>query len=166
MSELRTENDRVPDEGWQVLRRKMAIQQRIELEMNNLIRGMVALVDDSQVANSAMEKAQLKNLLGMALDTQSVEAIKVYVRYQVGRDTAGLSWREKGFGARLVDEISKLLSTARNITEQTYRELQLSEPDEQEVNDTWLLLTRAYLGQLNRYFYYRKEATRWPPETS
>jgi hypothetical protein len=38
-------------------------------------------------------------------------------------------------------------------------------PSASQIDATWLLLVRVYLGHFNRYFYYTKEATRWQPAT-
>lgn len=133
------------------LRQRMAIQKQVELHLNRLINSMVNLLDDSQAAHSRLEKSQIKNLLATALETNSVEVVKYYILYQVGRDTPGSTWRQNEFGKKLV----KAIDTLKKEAEQIHRELRL--PSEVGLDETWLLLTRAYLGQLNRYFYYQKE---------
>jgi len=145
----------------------MAIQRQVELRMNQIIRRMTQLVDvETKVAESRMEKHQIKTLLGVALETSSVEVIKHYILYQVGRDMAGTNWRHNGFGRKLVKALDRLHQDAKRITQQVHRELRLEEPNEEEVEETWLLLTRAYLGHLHRYFYFRKEEALWPSATS
>ena len=151
----------------QELRRRMAIQRKIDLAMNSLIQGMVGLVDKkTQVTRSKMEKHQIKNLLSVALETPSVEVVKHYILYQVGRDyrvgrdMPGTSWRHDDFGRKLVKALDGLRKDADRITVQVHRDLRLAQPDEAQVDETWMWLVRAYLGQLNRYFYYRKEETR------
>lgn len=148
------------------LRRQMAVQQQVELSMNSLIAGMAKLVDDSQVAASQMEKHQIKNLLAAALETRSVEAIKHYILYQVGRDVAGNSWRRGDFGHKLVKALDDLRRTADSNTRQVHKQMQLGDPSAAQVDESWLLLVRVYLGHFNRYFYYRKEETRWLPATN
>jgi hypothetical protein len=161
----------VPLEGTGVekralLRYRMAVRRQIELRMNSLIERMVELVDmKTQVPQSRMEKTQMKNLLGVALNTASVEVIKHYILYQVGRDAAGNSWRSHDFGKTLAQALDELKDDAKQITQQVCRELQCPVPDDSQIAETWMLLTRAYLGQLNRYFYYQKEDTQWPRAT-
>ncbi len=151
----------------QRLRRRMAIQHQVELRMNRLIRQMTQLVDaETKVAESRMEKHQIKTLLGVALETSSVEVIKHYILYQVGRDVAGTNWRHNDFGRKLVKALDRLRQDAERITRQVHRQLRLEDPSEEEVEETWLLLVRAYLGYLNRYFYFRKEEALWPSATS
>ena len=156
-----TENGR--EQERQELRRRMAIQRQVELAMNTLIQRMVNLVDEqSQVVKSRMEKHQIKNLLNVALETPSVEVVKHYILYQVGRDMPGTSWRQDDFGKKLVKALDNLRREAERITDRVHRDLRLPDPDEAQIDETWMLLARAYLGQFNRYFYYRKEETRWP----
>jgi hypothetical protein len=107
-----------------------------------------------------MEKHQMKNLLSVALETPSVEVVKHFILYQVGRDTSGSSWRHKNFGRTLVRAIDALRKDADRITRQVHRELRLDEPTDEQVDAAWMDLTRAYLGHLNRYFYFRKEESR------
>ena len=147
------------------LRRRMATQKGIDRAMNNVLEGMQQLVDQSQIAKSRMEKAQIKNLLAVALEAGSVEVVKKFVTYQAGRDVAGSSWRKGGFFQALIDALDGLKGQAGRITRQAHTDLRLAEPDEEQVDEAWMLLVRAYLGQLNRYFYYRKEETRWPQAT-
>jgi len=151
------------------LRRQMAIQHQIERLMNTLIRSVRQLVDDAQIADSNMEKHQLKNLLNVALESPSVEVVRHYILFQMGRDTAGTSWRYRQFGEKLIkrlDELRKIdaeqvLQAISSAGEPTDTAPYFTEKDE-----IWRQLVRAYLGQLNRYFYYAKEKSRWPQETS
>ncbi|RME69891.1 MAG: hypothetical protein D6784_17615 [Chloroflexi bacterium] len=151
------------------LRRQMAIQHQIERLMNTLIRSVKQLVDDTQIAESNMEKHQLKNLLNVALESPSVEVVKHYILYQMGRDTAGTSWRYRQFGERLIKHLDELGKTE---TELVLGAISAegkpagSAPYFTEKDEIWHQLVRAYLGQLNRYFYYAKEKSRWPQETS
>jgi hypothetical protein len=170
MSEQK-QTDEAREKERRELRRRMAIQRQVELAMNGLIQGVVRLVDEqSKVAEAkgGMEKHQLKNLLDVALETPGVEVVKHYILYQVGRDAAGTSWRYNNFGKELVKALDGLKKNAERITRQVHDDLRLPEPEpgQEQIDETWMLLVRAYLGQLNRYFYYRKEETRWPPATS
>jgi hypothetical protein len=166
MSGQKPTNDTLVQER-QDLRRRMTIQRQVELAMNGLIQGMVKLVDETKIPESRMEKHQIKNLLGVALETRSVEVVKHYILYQAGRDTPGTSWRQNNFGDELVKKLDALRSDAKRIIRQTDKLKDSDEPDSGQVDWAWLLLVQAYLGQFNRYFYYRKEGGKpWPPATS
>ncbi len=143
-------------------RRLMLIRNRIEAAMNGLVRRVRRLVDDTNISATQMEKHQISNLLGVALDTDSAEVVINFIQYQVGRDARGTNWRAKGFGKKLVKELNDLQNTARAIAGKVQSELN----DEQgrsrslrkeEIDLIWMELVRQYLGQMNRYFYYRKE---------
>jgi|GEM_PF-726000 len=149
------------------LRRRMALQRQIELRMNSLIERMTTLVDqETQVAQSRMEKHQIKNLLGVAMGTPSVQVVQHYILYQVGRDVAGNNWRHQEFGKSLVEALGSLKKDAEQIARGVHENLNLPDPDQLQIDEAWMWLVRAYLGQLNRYFYYQKEALRWQRATS
>jgi len=144
-------------------RRHMAIQRGIERAMNELVRNMQSLVDDNKIniVASDMEKHQIGNVLGVALETDSVELVKNFIFYQVGRDAKASSWRRNGFGQELANRLDNLRTTAIGIANEVHKQLGLAAPDPQEVEEVWMQLVRQYLGQMNRYFYYQKEARRW-----
>ena len=143
------------------VRRRMAIQQGIEQAMNGIVRRMRDLVDGTDVVRSRMEKHQIGNVLAVSLETGSVELVKNFVLYQAGRDVSGTSWRKSAFGEKLVEELDSLREGAESIAREVSRQLRTGEPTAKEIDEVWIEMTRQYLGQLNRYFYYRKEATRW-----
>ena len=126
--------------------------------MNGLVRRARKLVDDTDISTTQMEKHQISNLLGVALDTDSAEVVINFIQYQVGRDARGTNWRAKGFGNRLVRELNDLQNMARSIAGKVQSELEQSKsPQKEEIDGIWIELVRQYLGQMNRYFYYRKE---------
>ena len=143
------------------VRRRMAIQQGIEQAMNGIVRRMRDLVNGTDVVSSGMEKHQIGNVLAVSLETGSVELVKNFVLYQAGRDVSGTSWRKSTFGEKLVEEFDSLHEEAESIAHEVSRQLRTGEPTAKEIDEVWIEMTRHYLGQLNRYFYYRKEAARW-----
>jgi hypothetical protein len=143
------------------IQRRMAIQRGVEQAMNRIIRDMRDLVDESRVVKSRMEKHQIGNVLAVALETPSVELVKNFILYQAGRDVRGSSWRRDQFGDELVGRLDNLREDAESIAREVHDALMLPEPGEEEIEAVWIELVRQYLGQLNRYFYYKKEAQRW-----
>ncbi len=141
------------------MQRRMAVQHESEQAINEIIRDMKDLVDnETKIVRSRMEKSQMSNLLAVALETSSVELVKVFILYQAGRDTRGNSWRHENFGEALVKRLDKLEVTAKSIAGLVAKKLQqTTDPTKEDVEEVWIGLTRHYLGQLNRYFYYRKE---------
>ncbi len=136
------------------LQRELHISRDIDQEMNKLLPQMKAFMDEVEIWQSDMELNQLQNLLSTAQDTQSVEVVKNFIYYQMGRDSRGNSWRkaQKGgatFGDRLIKALDDLRNTAVLIAERY-------QGKEAEIDKAWMGLTRLYLGNLRRYFYYHK----------
>ena len=148
--------------GREAVRRRMAIQQGVEGFTNEIVRRMRRLVDSTDVVSSRMEKHQIGNVLAVALETPSVELVKNFILYQVGRDVSGTSWRKANFGEKLAAELDALHMEAESAALQFGRQPRSGEPEAGDVDEVWIKMARQYLGQLNRYFYYRKEAVRWP----
>ena len=154
-------SDRTTDQVRRGMRRRMAIQRGVEQAANLLVRDMRNLVDESRVEQSRMEKHQIGNVLAVALETPSVELVKNFILYQVGRDTRGDSWRRDKFGDQMVVRLDNLREQAESIALTVHKDLDLPKPTDDEIEQVWIELVRHYLGQLNRYFYYKKEARRW-----
>ncbi len=144
------------------VRRRMAIQHAVEQFTNEIIRRMRELVDETDVVNSRMEKHQIGNLLSVALETPSVELVKNFIRYQIGRDVSRTSWRKNDFGEKLVQALDQLRDDAEVMARDRSIASHLGDKvQDQDIDELWIEMTRQYLGQLNRYFYYKKEAARW-----
>ncbi|MCA9954666.1 MAG: hypothetical protein H6657_02500 [Ardenticatenaceae bacterium] len=136
------------------LQRELHINRDIDQAMNQLLPQMKAFMDDTQIWKSDMELNQLQNLLSTAQDTQSVEVVKNFIYYQMGRDNRGSSWRKSernqpSFGDRLIQALDELRDTAVLITEAYGGQTG-------DIDKAWMNLTRLYLGNLRRYFYYHK----------
>ena len=141
------------------VRRRMAIQHAVEQFTNEIIRRMRELVDETDVVKSRMEKHQIVNLLSVALETPSVELVKNFIRYQIGRDVSRTSWRKNDFGEKLVQALDELRDDAEVMVRDRSIARHLGdEVQDQDIDELWIEMTRQYLGQLNRYFYYKKEA--------
>ena len=127
-------------------------RQGLESMMNSLVRRAQKLLDRKGMERSGLEKSQLNNLLSVALETTSVEVVKNFILYQVGRDDKRRSWRYQDFGQELVREIDRL----RNDIAKQVAVRALNRPSEREIDKIWIHVVRQYLGQLHRYFYYLK----------
>ncbi len=135
------------------IRYGLQVQQGIESAMNSLVRRAQKLVDRTEIQNSNLEKHQLSNLLDVALDTLSAEVVVNFILYQVGRDTTRISWRYQNFGQELARELDKLRNDVAKVIARRIKK----RPSDREIDEIWIQLVRQYIGQLNRYFYYRKE---------
>lgn len=113
-----------------------------------------------------MEKSQIGNLLEVAMDTDSVELVKNFIQYQMGRDVGGTTWRSNAFGDNFVKAIDGELKTmARDLATKASERQDLGTFTPAELAEAtdaaWIGLVRHFIGQMNRYFYYQKEAQRW-----
>lgn len=116
------------------------LRLEIEKRLDDLIEDARGLVDETGVYKE-VEENQMRNLLEMALSVDSVEALKVFIQYQIGRNKL-----PSAFGDGLIEKIGSLEKTTKEITKQ------------QTVDkDIWLAMIRQYLGYMNRYFVYRKK---------
>ncbi len=153
-----------------VMRKQMVIQFQVDRYNNKLIEQMRKLLDETKIAGSKMEKSQIGNLLEVTTETQSVELVKNFIQYQMGRDVGGTSWRSQSFGDRFVKLIdNELRRMAETVANQVIQDsgLEHSADIERQVQDeVWIELLRQFVGQMNRYFYYQKEAQRWSKRES
>jgi hypothetical protein len=142
----------------QTLRRELRINRELDTSMNELLAGMKKFMDDARIWESRMEEHGINNVVAVAQETGSVEVVKNYVRYQIGRDVSNANWRwrvgnVKNFGEQLVDKLDELHDLATGIVAGA------SNPGAppRDVDRVWMRLTRSYLGHLSRYFVYRKK---------
>ncbi|MBK7916835.1 MAG: hypothetical protein IPJ94_11365 [Chloroflexi bacterium] len=138
------------------MQRELKINQAIDDQLNKILEDMQKLLDASRIWESRMEVGQIQNLLTVAQETDSVEVVKNYIRYQIGRDTTGSSWRRRVgtgpvFGEQIIAELDELKGTASTLVPQ-------EDTGEFEVDRTWMKMTRLYLGYMRRYFYYKKRS--------
>ncbi|MCP4425756.1 MAG: hypothetical protein GY803_14775 [Chloroflexi bacterium] len=135
------------------MRQELQINRGIEARLNEQLKAMQTWMDRTRIWTAGMDVSQTQNLLSVAQDTGSVEVVKNYIRYQIGRDGNSRSWRKgaPGFGEELIREIDRLREVAEGV-------VPADSPDRERVVDqTWMKLTRRYLGYLHRYFYYNKK---------
>jgi hypothetical protein len=130
----------------------LRLQNAIEGRLNALTNQAQDLVRDTRLFQSeAMEESQMQNLVSVARETNSAEVVINFILYQIGRDSKN-TWRYSGFGEKLARALRGLKGEAETIvTSVTQKE---AEPE--TVDEVWIRLIRHYVGQLRRYFHYRK----------
>lgn len=133
------------------LQLELTINQAIDSKLNQILPQMKELLDTTKIWDSKMELHQLQNLLATAQDTSSVEIVKNFIRYQMGRDNRGDSWRKNQFGDLVIDALDDLQMMAQTIVGDC-------NGSESDIDWAWMALTRLYLGNLRRYFYYQKRS--------
>jgi len=139
------------------MQRELEINQAIDARLNDILERIIKLIDDSAIVESELEVSQIQNLVGIAHETGSVEVVKNFIRYQIGRDKHGTSWRTKidnnsTFGSSVINQIDGLRDDVASLVagESDYTDV--------DVDRIWMKMTRLYMGNLYRYFYYRKRS--------
>ena len=71
-----------------------AIQQLVDERLDTLILDVRELVNSTEIhLERSMGKAQFSALTTLARDTDSIEAIAVWIEYQMGRSRNNENWR-------------------------------------------------------------------------
>ncbi|MBX5490438.1 MAG: hypothetical protein IRZ14_04710 [Chloroflexi bacterium] len=135
-------------EGPSALRVRRALEARLDrvvtLARELLASTLFARGDDHR---GTFREAQLRNAVVVAGSTESLEAIKSWVRYQVGREAGRGGWRHRDFGEALVRQIEQELAALASEIATT--------ADAAEVQPAiHVALTRQYLGYLHRHFVF------------
>jgi hypothetical protein len=114
------------------------ILKTIEEKKDDLVEKAKELVE--KIKNELPATSQLHNLLRLANSTRSIEEIKNYIKYQIGRGSvSGFGKKENGFGKEILD-----------IIEAIFKELSRDK-------DKSIVAIRLFLGYLARESYYNEE---------
>jgi hypothetical protein len=137
------------------LAQEIKISRGVDGLLNSILKDMQELVDKTRIHESGLEVNQMANVVSVVQETDSVEVLKHYVRYQVGRDTQNKAWRwqaggAKNFGEQLVDRLDWLRDLAQGIASEV-------KGDAAVTDRTWMILARMYVGHMRRYFHYQKK---------
>ncbi len=129
---------------------KAELRREIEKQLDWLIEDGKKLVEETRIYAEVkdrkpkeVEEAQMRNLLEMATASDSIEALKLFVQYQMGRERL-----PRDFGEELIERIDKGL---RN------RAKEISKDSPEHEKEVLLSLVRHYLGYMSRYFKFKKE---------
>jgi len=150
------------------MRMQLALERAIDGQLDEVVRTAgrtVSLLHDEP----AMRENQKRNVVDVALSTQSLDVVTNFIRYQMGRSGGNQAWRHHDFGQRVVQELEspegvvhRLLTTVTAKVQQ-----QVQEADEAEIRrEAQLRLVRLYLGYLNRWFYYGSKTGLWADITT
>jgi len=149
-----------------LLQEQLTLRTEVEIsrQMDDVILKVKAIAKKFSIA-SEDSKSPFKNVLAAATEANaSIEAIKNYIRYQVGRSGASRIWKvskdKKLFATEVVEDIDSLNQEAEKILTRVRRPIPKENPLEQYLTNTenkdqfikniHLQLTRLYLGYLAR----------------
>ncbi|PSF37383.1 hypothetical protein C7H19_10680 [Aphanothece hegewaldii CCALA 016] len=141
----------------------LIIEIEIGRKMDNIIPNIKALAKSFSIAEKD-KKSPFRNVLAVANESgSSIEIIKNYIRYQVGRSGSSPIWRisrdNKLFATALLEQINSLNQDAQSIVDRLrhsirrgdlYNYIENGENREQIKKNIHLKLTQLYLGYLAR----------------
>ena len=142
----------------------LRIERELSYQMDEIIDKMQKMANKF-VIDKADKKSPFKNVLSVATETSSsLEVIKSYIRYQVGRKESSPVWKiseeQELFATAVVEQINSLLKDAKHILQRVKEalppdsslHLYLEEAQKQErlQKELHLKLTQLYLGYLAR----------------
>lgn len=138
---------------------ELALQAAIRQQMDIIVLAATETVqllkptDPKQ--DNVLEKNQIRNVLNVAEESQSVQVVANFIRYQIGRSGTGKGWQHKGFGLQVVKDITEPNEPVRKALDALLAGLQEIVPVTPELRArAHVELMRHYLGYLNRSFTY------------
>ncbi|BAZ02569.1 hypothetical protein NIES37_65820 [Tolypothrix tenuis PCC 7101] len=123
----------------------LQVQKGIRLAEDELVILIQSALDTGKYGD--LEESQFRNLLRVSDTTDSVEVIKNFIRYQVGRDK---KWgRGKGsLAEQIIEDIDGNIKKNAQI---------IAECCQSDYKPIWLELIRRYLGYGARHLKYLKD---------
>jgi hypothetical protein len=128
-------------------------EQKVELQVQRAIRqsedDLVTWIQDAldNTKYGDLEESQFRNLVRVADTTDSAEAIKNFIRYQVGRDKKWGRGKES-LAERLIQDIDGNIKKTAGI---------IAECSQIDFKPIWLELIRRYLGYGSRHLKYLRD---------
>ncbi len=150
--------------------KEIALSREIDRQLDTIVQVAGSLA--AQLKGSTMRENQLRNVLDVALHTDSIEVVGNYIRYQIGR---GGSWKSGNFGENVITALGdggQVHRIAKTVASGAYKTLQEAEvanklgkgtlPESKDLErEARVQLTRLFLGYLNRWFLYADRDKAW-----
>jgi hypothetical protein len=150
--------------------KEIALSRAIDGQLNEIVQKAGKLA--AQLQGSSMRENQLRNVLEVALHTESIEVVGNFIRYQIGR---GSGWKTGNFGENVItalDAKGPVYQHARNAASAVIRQMEEAKiqgklgqeplPDRAVlIQEAHIKLTRLFLGYLNRWFLYADREKAW-----
>jgi hypothetical protein len=143
---------------------ELRIEREISNQMDAIIKKVNRIAKNFSIA-SKDKKSPFKNVLAVATDSSSsLEVIKNYIRYQIGRKDSSPIWKttkdQELFAMALVKELEKLNEDVTKILQRLRKAIPKSNPLESYLTDSLnrekiernihLKIAQLYLGYLAR----------------
>ena len=134
----------------------ISTEQKVELQVQRAIRqsedDLVIWIQDAldNTKYGDLEESQFRNLVRVADTTDSAQAIKNFIRYQVGRDKKWGRGKES-LAERLIQDIDGNIKKTAGI---------IAECSQIDFKPIWLELIRRYLGYGSRHLKYLRDGNK------
>lgn len=125
--------------------KELLIRQMLDEMDTAVVQRAEAAVDNPHITKK-LEDKQIRNVMAVAGETQSVAVVDNFIKYQIGRNKENEGWRfgeKQGFGEAVRADLTWLQETAKR-----------QAGGEVKAEDLAIRLVRRYLGYLNRHFKY------------
>jgi hypothetical protein len=150
----------------QTIIHELALHEAVGRQMDTIVRAANAAA--ALLEGSNMEKNQIRNVLNVAEETNSVAIVTNFIRYQIGRSRTGQEWQHQGFGLRVADDIEREGWVVHQATQDavSYAQDLIAQRGEQAdeaelTRKARQKLMRYYLGFLNWAFYFGVQTNEW-----
>lgn len=136
----------------------LALRKGIQSQFDGIVHAATQAA--TLLQGSDMEKNQIRNVLNVADESNSVAVVTNFIRYQIGRSRTGKAWQHKGFGLKVVADLEEsqgaVVQAAEEAAKVARGELESrGQPvPDTLVKDAHRALMRYYLGYLNRAFSF------------
>lgn len=135
--------------NWEEQQKEFKIQKGIREVEDDLVIAIESRLNNKQLYGN-LEESQYRNLMHVADTTDSIEVIKNFLRYQLGRDEKWGKGKES-LAEKIIDDIdNKLKQKAQEIVKKS------EYTEDKKLKPVWLELTRRYLGYGSRHLKYLK----------
>jgi hypothetical protein len=128
--------------------KELLIRQILDELDTQVVKRAEDVVDKTSSITRQLEDKQIRNVIAVADDTQSVAVVDNFIKYQIGRSKENEGWRfgensGTGFGEAVRDDLEQLREWAKQ-----------KASGEVKAEDLEIRLVRRYCGYLARYFKY------------
>jgi predicted RNA-binding protein len=130
--------------------RAVLLQQAIDNYTDYLVEQAEETISDERMKNlrNQLKLNQLSNLQSVVSGTGSINAVKNWIRYQMGRRETSRAWQNTGLGNDVLKRLDQMRSQAENIAQTLYAD----EATDAQVRAIHIALVRRYVGYMRRWF--------------
>jgi hypothetical protein len=104
--------------------------------------------DRMKTLGSQLKLNQLSNLQAVVSSTSSINAVKNWIHYQMGRRETRRAWRDTGMGGDAIMRLDQMREMAETIAQRLYDD----KATDAQIRAIHMDLVRRYVGYMRRWF--------------